>query len=212
MHLVADANVEGPIERLPLDHLESRARGDAALAEEAEHRRVGVGDAHERPLLARLERVQTAALVGGDRQLRARDRVAMRVERRVAELGGDQLLELLGEDMLEPLGLGVHLVPAHAQALDQEQLEQAMVANHLERDGPSALGQTRTAIQLMLDQPERGQLAQHRRHRRRANVEPFRQGVRRGRPLARLERVDRLRVVLNRSRQFARLNYIVRHD
>ena len=135
----------------------------------------------------------------------------MRVERRVAELRGDQLLELLGEDVLEPLGLGVHLVPAHPQALDQEQLEQAMVANHLERDRAPALGQARTAIELMLDEPERNELAQHPRHRRRANVEPLRESVRRRRPLTRLERVDRLRVVLDRNRQFACLNYILSH-
>ena len=57
----------------------------------------------------------------------------MRVERRVAEPRRDQLLELLGEHVLEHLGLGVHAVPWHAQLLGQEQLEQPMVAKHLER-------------------------------------------------------------------------------
>ena len=57
----------------------------------------------------------------------------MRVVRRVAELGRDQLLELLGEDVLEHLGLVVHAVPGHAERLGEVELEQAVVAQHLER-------------------------------------------------------------------------------
>ena len=49
--------------------------------------------------------------------------------RRVAELGGDQLLELLGEDVLEHLGLGVHAIPRHAERLGEVELEQAVVAD-----------------------------------------------------------------------------------
>ena len=63
----------------------------------------------------------------------------MRVVRRVAELGGDQLLELLGEHVLEHLGLLVHAVPRHAEALDEVQLEQPVMAHHLERDAPCRL-------------------------------------------------------------------------
>ena len=58
----------------------------------------------------------------------------MRVVRRVAELGGDQLLELLGEDVLEHLGLVVDAVPRHPEALGEVELEQPVVAQHLERD------------------------------------------------------------------------------
>ena len=138
VHLVADADVERAVERLALDHLDAGARRDAALGEEAEHRRIGVGDAHERAVLARLERVQAAAVVRRDRQVAARDRIAVRVERRVAELRRDELLELLRDDVLEHLGLGVHLVPAHAEALDEVQLEQAVVADDLEGDAAAA--------------------------------------------------------------------------
>ena len=38
--------------------------------------------------------------------------------------------------MLEHLGLGVHAIPRHPELLGQEQLEQAVVAQHLERDAP----------------------------------------------------------------------------
>ncbi len=44
-------------------------------------------------------------------ELGARDRVTVRIDGRVAELGGDQRLELLGEDVLEHLGLIVDAVP-----------------------------------------------------------------------------------------------------
>ena len=36
--------------------------------------------------------------------------------------------------MLEPVGFGVHLVQAEAERLGQILLEQAVVADHLERD------------------------------------------------------------------------------
>ena len=114
---------ERAVERLPVDDLELRAGHDPALAEEAEHLGIGVGDPDEGRRLARLELVERRRRRLGELQLAARDRVAVRVDRRVAELRRDQLLELLRERMLEHLGLGVHLVPGHAEALDEEQLD-----------------------------------------------------------------------------------------
>ena len=58
----------------------------------------------------------------------------MRVVRRVAELGGDARLEVLGEHVLERLGLLVHAVPRHAEVLGEVELEQAVVAQDLQRD------------------------------------------------------------------------------
>ena len=54
------------------------------------------------------------------------------VARRIAELGGDRLLELRGEDGLEHLGLRVDAIPRHLEDLRQEELEQAVVADDLE--------------------------------------------------------------------------------
>ena len=62
----------------------------------------------------------------------------MRIDGRVAQARRDQLLELLGEHVLEHLGLGVHAIPGHSELLGEEQLEQPVVAQHLERD-PAAL-------------------------------------------------------------------------
>ena len=58
----------------------------------------------------------------------------MRIVRRVAELVRDPLLELLARSVLEHLGLFVHAVPRHAERLRQVELEQPVVAQHLERD------------------------------------------------------------------------------
>ena len=89
-----------------------------------------------------------------DPQIPGRDRVAVRIVRRVAELRRDQLLELLGEHVLEHLRLRVHPVPWDAEALDEVQLEQAMVAHHLERDPAAVLGQRHAAVRRMVDEAE----------------------------------------------------------
>ncbi len=77
----------------------------------------------------------------------------MRIHRGVPQARGDQLLELLGEDVLEDLGLGVHPIPAHPELLGQEQLDQAVVAQHLKRHRATLVGQPHAAIGLVLDQP-----------------------------------------------------------
>jgi hypothetical protein len=48
----------------------------------------------------------------------------------------------------------MHLVPRHAEALDEEELEQAVVADHLERDAPAASGQANAPVALVLDDAE----------------------------------------------------------
>ena len=58
----------------------------------------------------------------------------MRVVRGVTELLRDQLGELLGDRVLEHLGLVVHAVPRHPERLGEVQLEQPVVADHLERE------------------------------------------------------------------------------
>ena len=67
-------------------------------------------------------------------ELGARDRVAVGVDRRVPELGRDQLLEVLREHVLEDLRLGVNAIPGHSQRVGEEALEQPVVADHLEGD------------------------------------------------------------------------------
>ena len=63
----------------------------------------------------------------------------------LAELGRDQQLELLGDVVLEHLGLLMDPVARHPQRLRQIGLDQAVVADHLERD-PLAGGRQRDAL------------------------------------------------------------------
>ena len=58
----------------------------------------------------------------------------MRVVGRVAERAVDPRLELLRDRVLEPVGLVVDVVDVHAERLGEVELEQPVVADHLERD------------------------------------------------------------------------------
>ena len=127
-----------------------------------------------------------------------RDRVAVRVARRMAELRGDQLLELLREDVLEHLGLVVDTVPRHVERLGEVQLEQPVVAQHLERDAHALGGQPHALVGHVRDEPELVELADHSRGRRRRDIETLGQSVGRHGPARALtELVDRLGVVLD---------------
>jgi 1-acyl-sn-glycerol-3-phosphate acyltransferase len=136
-----------------------------------------------------------------DRQIRARDRIAVRIVRRVAEPVGDQRLQLLGDVVLQDLGLVVDAVPRHAE-LRQKQLEQAVVPDHLERDAPAVLGQRDAVVGLVRDEAELGEPADHPGRGGRGDPEPLGERVGRDLPVVRaaLERVDRLRVVLDSGR------------
>ena len=116
--------------------------------------------ARRRPSVCRLS-VEPSSIVNS----RRRDRIAVRIVGRVAELGGDQLLELLGEDVLEHLRLLVDAVPRDPEALDQIQLEQPVVAHHLERDPAPASVSDDAVIGLVLDQSELAQPLDHPRGR-----------------------------------------------
>ena len=133
-----------------------------------------------------------------DHELARRDRIAVRVARRVAELGGDQVLELLGEHVLEHLGLGVHAIPRDPEALGQVELEQPVVADDLERHLLPTLGQPHALVGLVRHQLELAELAHHPRRGGGRDAEALGDRGRGDRArAARLERVDRLRVVLD---------------
>ena len=57
----------------------------------------------------------------------------------IAKPLGDQRLKLFGDVVLEHLGFVVNPVPRHSE-LGEQQLQQAMVANHFERNGAASLG------------------------------------------------------------------------
>ena len=123
----------------------------------------------------------------------------MRVDRRMAELGRDERLELLGEDVLEDLGLGVDAIPGHVERLGEVELEQAVVADDLERHALAVGGQLDALVGHVVDQAELAQALAHPRRRRRGDAQALGERVRgRGPRIALSDRVNRLRIVLNR--------------
>ena len=113
------------VARLDLDRL---ARLEVMALDEAQERRVLIGDARhrdrrvERAGQQRLERAMRELAVGG------RNRIAVRIELGPAEHLVDALDQPIRHDVLHLLGVVVDLVPVHAHDLDEEQLDQAMAA------------------------------------------------------------------------------------
>jgi hypothetical protein len=123
----------------------------------------------------------------------------VRVVPRFAQLRSDQLLELLGDVVLEHLRLLVHPVVGHAQRLGEVGLDQAVVADHLQRHLLARRGEADAAVWHVLDQAEPGELLQHRGCGRRSHVQALRHLAIQDQPVALLrDRVDGLRVVLYR--------------
>ena len=198
MLALVEAHEHRPSERLAIDHLQSHAERDAVICEVAQHLRVGVRNAHEPSDGTDRQLVEAARRALVDLKRDGRDRIAVRVNRRVAKAAGDQLLKLLREHMLEHLGFGVHAIPGHSELLGEKQLKQPVMAQHLKRDPAALVGQPHAAIGLMLEQPHVRELAQHARHRPRRDAQTRGEIVRRHRrAAASLERVHRLRIVLH---------------
>ena len=125
----------------------------------------------------------------------------MRVVGRIAELGGDQLLELLGEHVLEHLGLVVHAVPRHAERLAQVGLEQAVVPDDLERDPFPRTRQRDSSIRFVHCEAERCQLLHHRAGGGRRDALPLRERGHGHAVSISAELVDLAQIVLDRIRQ-----------
>ena len=108
-------------------------------------------------------------------------------------------LELLGDVVLEHLGLLVDPVVGHPQGLGEVGLDQAVVADHLERDLFPGRGQDDPLVEGVLDQADLVEPLQHRGRGRGGDAEAVGElaGQHRALALPR-ERVDRLRVVLDR--------------
>src|SRR5579863_485377 len=201
MLVPAEFHEQRAAEGLVVADLEAVTRGDPAAGQIAEHLGVGVRYAHEDPAVAGVEALHALGRGLVELEVGAWDRIAVGVHRRVAELGRDQLLELVGEDVLEHLGLGVNAIPGHAERIGEEALEEAVVADHLERHAPPGGGQAHPAVGLVRDEAQLVELLEHRRHRAGCDAETLCECAGRDRLLApRLQREDRLRVVVDRGR------------
>ena len=69
-----------------------------------------------------------------DLEIRARDGITVGIARWEAEHRIHARFQFIREMMLEAFGLGMDLVPRHAKRFRQVQLQQAMMADDLQRD------------------------------------------------------------------------------
>ena len=67
--------------------------------------------------------------------------------------------------MLEDLGLGVDAVPRHVERLGEVELEQAVVADDLERHALAGLGELDALVGHVADEAEAVELLDHPRRR-----------------------------------------------
>ena len=194
-----EADEQRAAERLAVDHFQLCSGSDAALGEVAQHLGLGVRHPHERPARPGRQRLEALGCGLLDLQLARGDRVTVGIVSGVSELARDHLLELLGEDVLQDLGLLVHAVPRDPQALNEVQLEQPVMAHHLERDPSAGVGQRHAVVGLVLDESELAEALDHPRGGGGGDRQPLGERVGAdGLLVALLERVDRLGVVLDR--------------
>ena len=113
-------------------------------------------------------------------------------------LSGDQPLEVLRDVVLENLGLVVHAIPGHSQGVREERLDQAVVADHLQRDLLARRGERDSVVGLVADEPQLVEPLEHRGDGRGRHAQALgKRGGRDGPLLVALEAVDGLGVVLH---------------
>ena len=133
-----DLHPPWPAERLLLLHLKDRAGDDPELAQVTQGSAVSVGHPiHPEPGSCGCcgERVAPVLVVP---TAAGRDRIPVRVPRRMTEHGVDPLLQPFAQDMLEQLGLGVDLIPGNVQHPQEECLQQPVPPDDPQSD-PLAL-------------------------------------------------------------------------
>ena len=194
--LACDLDRERAVERSVADHDDALVRHESELREIPQELGIAVRHAPDHALLAAREIAQRAIVLVHELELGRRDRVAVRVAGRMAERSVDARLERLREVVLEALGLGVHLVPGQPEGLHQVELEQAVVADHLERGLCPGLRERDAVVRLVPHEPDAREPLDHRRRRRGGHAEPLRERARADAARA-IEHPDRLQVVLN---------------
>ena len=99
------------------------------------------------------------------------NRVAVRIGFRPSEHLVHPIDQPIGDDVLQELGFVVHLVPAEAHDLHQEQLDEPMTPQDERRELLAGGGQRDTGIGLVLDEPRLGEGFHHRRGRARRDTQ-----------------------------------------
>ena len=120
----------------------------------------------------------------------------MRVEVGPPEELEDPLLHPLRDDVLEPLRLVVHLIPGIAEDLDQEHLQQSVMADQLEGDPPALLRQLLSPIAVVHNEAVLDEAPDHLADRRGGDAQALRELAGRHRSAIAVKVVKGLEVVL----------------
>ena len=154
-----DPYEQAPGRQLFLDgdeHVRQEAERDQVVPRRAVH-----GDHPDHGLFPFVHVRQRGAGVGLLAALALRDRVGVGTEARVAEVSADLLDRVLRDGVLHLARLVVGLVQLHAERVDQERLEQLVLALDLERLRPARRRQEGALVGRVVDQALVPQLQQH---------------------------------------------------
>ena len=192
----ATSTVSGPSKGACAEHDDALVRQEAELGEVAQQPGIAVGHAPDHGFGAARELAQRPVVLVGQLELGRRDRVAVRIARRMAERRVDARLERLGEVVLEPLGLGMHLVPREPERLHQVELEQAVVADDLERRLRARVGQRDAVVRLVAHESHAREALDHRGRRGGGHAEALGERAR-SHAAGAIQHPDRLQVILD---------------
>ena len=140
------------------------------VLEEAQELGVLIRDPDDRHRLIERAGQQCLGLLSRDDALGTWNRIAVRIDLRMTEHLVDPFDEPFRHDVLELLGLLVHLGPAHAHHLDQEELDEPVAAQHHGREPFARCRESHPAIRLVKDEARFGEGLDHGRRRPRGHV------------------------------------------
>ena len=129
-----------------------------------------IAETGNRDRLAERAREEVVVFERWDRTLRARNRVAMRIDLGPAEHLVHACNQAIRRRVLQLLCLLVHFRPAHTHHLHQEQLDQPVPPEHQRRELFAGRRQSHADIRLVSRQSRIGQRLDHRRRGARHDV------------------------------------------
>jgi hypothetical protein len=189
----------GPAERVAVEQGHHDARHQAEGREVAEPLGLTLVDPADLDRLTHRHVGQGRAGQLGQRAIRGRDRIAMRIRHGVSERGGHALDQRVRDRVLEALGLGMYRVPAVAEKPDQIGLDQPMTTHHPQRRQPPRLGQLDTLVGDVLEQTKLRETLDHAADGRRRQLQQVGDVAGGGKTAFRAEPVDRLEIILDRA-------------
>lgn len=138
------------------------ARAQAGIVDEAEEFRVLAGNAGDARGYAGGQLRKRKGMRGGHAPGSGRDGIAMGINTRVAEEGIEAFDEAVGPGMLEELGFLMDFRPIEAEGVDEEHLDEAVFAEHLQGELLARGGEAGADARGMLEQARLGQSLNHR--------------------------------------------------